>query len=368
MPSASRYELLDRIAIGGMAELFRARIVGEQGFYKIVAIKRVLPKYSADKIFAQMLVDEARIVSHLSHPNVVEVYELGRDTEGRLFMALELVQGPSLASLQAKLLSAGSRLPEACALDVIIHLLEALDYAHRMTDPAGRPLNLVHRDVSPDNLLLTREGGVKLTDFGVAKARGRITKTQVGTIRGKLAYMSPEQACGRDVDGRADIFAAGLMLWEALAGRMHYEAPSDHELGQRVAAGRTRPLAEVGVVAAQEIEAALTKALAFHPDARYPRAGDFARDLAIHHRRTYPDYSPSQLGALVEGHFGSRFQLLADRLRRFTSGEERPSGWLRPVEEKESSPATQVARMDDEGFEPLVPAELPTDSSGAALL
>ncbi|HEY3449895.1 MAG TPA: protein kinase [Myxococcales bacterium] len=328
MQTASRYELLDRIAIGGMAELFRARIVGEQGFSKVVAIKRILPQYAGDEHFVRMLIDEARTASHLSHPNIAEVHELRRDGEGGLFIALEYVSGPSLAGLLGKLATAGRRMPEACALDIAVHLLQALDHAHSMTDPAGRPLGVVHRDVSPDNVLVTREGTVKLTDFGVAKARGRLTQTQQGTIKGKLAYMSPEQVRGLAIDARSDQFAAGLVLWEALTGRAHYDSSTDFDLMKQVAEGQARPLTDAGVQVAREIAAALERALAPTPEERFPRCADLAQVLATYHHKTWPGYSRTELGTLVDEFYKERFDLLAERLRRFEEGKEKPVGMI----------------------------------------
>ncbi|MGC4113430.1 MAG: protein kinase [Myxococcales bacterium] len=343
LTTASRYELLDRIAIGGMAELFRARIVGEQGFSKVVAIKRILPQYAGDEHFVRMLIDEARTASYLSHPNIAEVHELRRDGQGGLFIALEYVSGPSLAGLLGKLAAVGRHLPEACALDIAIHLLEALDHAHVMTDPAGRSLGVVHRDVSPDNVLVTRDGTVKLTDFGVAKARGRLTQTQQGTIKGKLAYMSPEQVRGLEIDGRSDQFAAGLVLWEALTGRTHYDATNDFELMKQVAEGTVRPLHEAGIAVDPAVQEALDRAMAPTPEERFPRCADFAKVLAIHHRKTWPGYSKQELGAVVDQFYKERFDLLAERLRRFEEGKEKPVGMISLA----TDPAGTLAPADD---------------------
>ena len=348
MPTATSYELLDLIGSGGMAELFRARIVGEQGFYKIVAIKRVLPQLAGDLDFVRMLVDEARTVSHLSHPNIAEIYELRRDSDGGFFIAMELVPGPSLGALLSRLGEQGRRLEPACALDVTIHLLEALDYAHHITDPEGRPLQVIHRDVSPDNVLITRDGAVKLVDFGLVKAGNRLTQTQQGTIKGKLAYMSPEQARGLAIDPSTDLFSAALVSWEALTGKGYYDSTrGDLELMRAVVEGQKRTLADDGFQAAPELEAALQRALCYEPGDRFGRASEFARELTVYHRRTWPDYSPSQLGALVAELFKEHFDELADKLRRYTCGELRPSGYLRPMPtEGEPVSATREERAE----------------------
>jgi serine/threonine protein kinase len=346
-----------------MAELFRARVAGEQGFYKIVAIKRILPQYANDEAFVSMLVDEARVAAHLSHPNICEVFELRRDADGGLFIAMEYISGVSLAALLEKLNADKRRLPEACALDVAIHLLEGLDHAHRLTDPAGRALGIVHRDVSPDNVLITRDGAVKLTDFGVAKAQGRLTQTRQGLIKGKPAYMSPEQVCGKEIDGRADVFAAGLVLWEALAGQPHYSAEGEFQLMRIVADGKTRRLSEAGIKVAPELEAAMAKALSPELDTRYLRASDFARDLATHLHRRWPEHRSADLGALVEEHFKPRFDALTERLRRFESGEEPPAGVLTAAEGPEPF-ASPEASAQDPSTVPTDPTASPVDKTG----
>ncbi len=321
---ASRYVLLDRVGKGGMAELYRARVTGEAGFSKIVAVKRILPRLAQNELFVTMLIDEARLAAQLNHPNIVQVFELGRDESG-LFIAMEFVTGPNLGAVLGRLLERRQRLHEALALEVTIQLLTALDYAHRRSDEQGRPLNLVHRDVSPENLLLTADGVVKLLDFGVAKAKNRLQETQPGGLKGKLAYMSPEQVKGGEVDLRTDIFAAGLVLWESLAGRFFYDAGDDFELMRQVHQARPRTLASVGVAVAPEVEAALARALAADREARFQTAGEFAQALMRFHRQAYPSYTPDQLGKLVSELFAGELAALAESLRKFESGEQGPS-------------------------------------------
>ncbi|MGI5862602.1 MAG: serine/threonine-protein kinase [Myxococcales bacterium] len=321
MKGTARYELLDRIATGGMAELYRARVLGESGFAKLLAIKRILPQRANDGAFVRMLIDEARMAANLSHPNIVQVFELGRDEQG-YFIAMELVSGPNLSALLRRLGEQGRRLPQACSIDIAIQALQGLDYAHKMTDAQGRPLNLVHRDVSPENLLLTTSGTVKLADFGIAKAKNRTHETRVGTLKGKLPYMSPEQIQGVPVDGRTDIFAAGLVLWECLAGSLRYDAESEYELVQQVAENRGRSLAELGVKVAPEVESALARALAHRAEDRFQTAGEFAQELMRYHRRAFPDYVPSLLGDLVAGAFEAELGELAAKLRRLEAGQD----------------------------------------------
>ncbi len=309
-----------------MARLYRARAIGTKGFSKILAVKRMQPQWASDPSLVEMLVDEARMASNLSHPNIVQVLELGRDDEG-YFIVMEFVGGPNLSRVLSELQRRKERLPEACALDVIIQLLRALDYAHRMRDGLGQPMNLVHRDVSPQNLLVTPDGAVKLSDFGVAKARGRLRETKAGEVKGKVAYMSPEQIHGQPLDGRSDQFAAGLILWECLAGRLRYPSTQEFELMDEVARAAPLPLAEVGVEVAPELQAALSRALSPRADDRFASTLELAEALTLYHRREHPSYTPEVLGRTVARLFEPQLNLLAERLRSIELGATQPIGW-----------------------------------------
>lgn len=310
-----------------MAELFRARSVGAQGFSKVLALKRILPELAGDESFAAMLIDEARVVANLSHPNIVQVFELGKDLVG-YYIAMELVNGPNLASILIRLRERGRRLPEPLALEIVIQVLQALDLAHRYTDAAGRPLGIVHRDVSPQNILVSDAGAVKLGDFGIAKAANRVSgETRHGGIKGKFPYMAPEQVRGGVVDGRTDQFAAALVLWECLAGEMHYTAENDMALLWKAGEAKIRPLTEAGVSVSPELEAILSRALQKEPEARFPSCGDFARALTAYDRRTYPAHDPGALAALVRTLFDRDLQESAERLRRIEEGLEPSWGW-----------------------------------------
>jgi serine/threonine protein kinase len=274
-----QYELLDRIAVGGMAEVFRGRTVGEEGFEKPVAIKRILPSFVQDGRFVSMLVNEARIHAALSHRNIVQIHDLGISEEGEYFIVLEYVDGPDLASLLSRLAHVGgsrgrpSRLPDPIALFIAIEIGEGVHFAHQLAGPDGQPLGLVHRDISPSNVLLSYAGEVKLSDFGLAKRR--TDQSVVGSLKGKLAYMSPEQARRVPIDGRSDIFALGAVMFEMLTGHPLREIAEEVTGWQQVASGlvpsarRHRP----------DIPAALERLLdgALAPDRRdrFPDAGAF---------------------------------------------------------------------------------------------
>jgi serine/threonine protein kinase len=295
----SRYWLLERVATGGMAELFKARVVGPEGFDKLVAVKRILPAFSSNEEFVKMFIDEARLTAHLNHPNIVQVFELGRDIDGNLFISMELVPGPEMATLLEKLQARRKRMPEAAALEIMVQVLRGLHHAHQKTDIAGQPLHLVHRDVSPQNVLVTPEGTAKLLDFGVAKAKGRLTETQAGLVKGKLIYMSPEQSRNKPIDDRTDQFAAALVLWECLAGEPCYTFPTEMALMRAVAYGEVRTFEEVGVAIDAELEAVIMRALSPKPDDRWEDCQEFANALLRFKQRNYPSYTPSMLGKLV---------------------------------------------------------------------
>ncbi|WP_163990041.1 serine/threonine-protein kinase [Pyxidicoccus caerfyrddinensis] len=222
-----KYVLHERIGAGGMAEVYRATYCPEGGFQKAVALKRILPAFTDNEEFVTLFRHEAELCSSLNHPNIVQVFDLGRHG-GTYFLAMEFVDGLPLSSLSKAL--GRKPLPLAAATYVAAELASALDYLHRKTGPDGQPLHLVHRDLNPPNVLVSRFGDVKLSDFGIARGAARAQLTMAGSVRGKLGYMAPEQAMGRPFDGRADLFALGLTLYEALTGRRALHAATDELL------------------------------------------------------------------------------------------------------------------------------------------
>ena len=254
-----RYRLVRRIGAGGMAEVFRAELVGAEGVTRELVVKKVHPRLSLDPEAVAMFVEEARVAARLHHPNVVQVYEFGRAGDG-YFLAMELVDGCDLAALLR-----GERLPDGALAWAFSELLAGLGYVHALRDPAGRPLGLVHRDVSPHNVLVGAAGEVKLADFGIATVSARVAPD--GSVKGKYAYMAPEQARGEPVDARADLFAVGAMLYESLAGRrMHPAGADDGRVPDAVRAGRVDPIAAVAPGVHAALAAVVTRAVA--PDAR----------------------------------------------------------------------------------------------------
>lgn len=212
-----KYELLERIGEGGMAEVFRARLPGRAGFEKIVVIKRILPHLATRKHVVEMFLDEARLTAQVQHKNIVQVFELGEHEEsGEIFMVLEYIAGKDLRGLLRHAQRQGMRIPPWFTLHVMAEVLDGLAYAHELTDEHGQPRNVIHRDVSPSNIFVSFLGEVKLGDFGIAKEREQTSLTRTGQLKGKIAYMSPEQLFGEKIDQRADVFAAGVVLWELL--------------------------------------------------------------------------------------------------------------------------------------------------------
>ena len=237
MPRGTRYHVVSKIAHGGMAEIFLALQRGEEGFQKPVVLKRILPALAEDASFVRMLVDEAHIASTLNHSNLVQVLDLGKSGE-QYFLVLEFVDGWSLEQVRRRALKAKLKLPMPLALGIVAALCRGLAYVHTRTRN-GEPLHIVHRDVTPQNVLLSQQGEVKLADFGIAKAVGKSEKSATGVIKGKFAYMSPEQSRGWPLDARSDLFSVGSLLYLLVTGRKPFDGPTDLDVIMQVR--RARP-------------------------------------------------------------------------------------------------------------------------------
>jgi serine/threonine-protein kinase len=275
---AQRYKVLERIAAGGMAEVFRAESAGLEGFKKLVAIKRVLPHLAEKKQFIGMFLDEARVGAHLSHSNCVQVFDIGVG-DNTYFIVMEFVDGSDLKGVieHRKTIAQPVPVEEACLITV--RICEGLAYAHELVDSKGQSLHIVHRDMSPPNVLLTRFGEVKIVDFGLAKANSQLEKSEPGIIKGKFSYLSPEAAQGLPVDARTDVFAVGIILWEMLAGRRLFLGDSDLETVRMVQRAEVPSLRQINPKVPLELERVLAKGLAADPAKRYQTAREFGRDL-----------------------------------------------------------------------------------------
>jgi len=272
------YNLLEKVAVGGMAELFKARQRGVHNFEKTVAIKRILPHLSDNDEFVRMFIDEAKLAAQLSHPNIVQIYDLGK-AGGFYYIAMEFVDGRDLRSLLRKVREYKLPMPEALAATVIMKIASALDYAHRKRAIDDKELKLVHRDISPQNILISYEGAVKLVDFGIAKAATKNAQTQSGALKGKLLYMSPEQALGEPLDGRSDIYSLGLVLTELLTGERCFQADSELGVLEKVRLGKVVAIRTINPGISVEMGAILAKILQKDLDQRYASARLLERDL-----------------------------------------------------------------------------------------
>ncbi len=239
-----KYLLLKRLAVGGMAEIWLAKQLGVQGFEKLVVVKRILEQFASEKEFVQMFLDEARLAATLNHPNVVQIYDLGQEAIS-FYIAMEFIAGHDLLGVLRKCKLAGQQLPPEIATRIVAGACEGLHYAHTRKDHQGNPLQIVHRDVSPSNILVTYEGGAKVVVFGIAKAESRSTKTEAGKVKGKFSYMSPEQIRAEPLDARSDVFALGIVLHEVLVGRRLFKRDNELAIMRDILEGEVRPPSEL---------------------------------------------------------------------------------------------------------------------------
>jgi serine/threonine-protein kinase len=269
---AQRYRVIEKLESGGMAEVFRAESTGLQGFRKQVAIKRVLPHLGRKAKFISMFLDEARLSAQLSHSNCVQVFDIGVGDDA-YFIVMEYVEGANLKSIATSMRNQGRTFPIPAATYIAHEICKGLSYAHELTDRGGASLHLVHRDVSPPNVLVTKHGEVKIVDFGLAKASSQLEQSEPGIIKGKFSYLSPEAALGHEVDRRADIFAVGIILWELLASRRLFDAGSDVQILHKIQAAKVPPISQINRSVPPELERILR-------DDRYATARELGQELS----------------------------------------------------------------------------------------
>ncbi|MBC8133578.1 MAG: serine/threonine protein kinase [Deltaproteobacteria bacterium] len=274
-----RYEVLNRIGVGGMAEVFRARATGPRGYQRNLIIKRILPHFAAHPDFVRAFVDEAKILGMLYHPNIVGIYDFGEDND-RHYLALEYLDGPSLASILARMRNAKKTLPFGVVAFIAREVCRGLIAVHSLRDPSGKPMNVIHRDVTPSNVMTTTGGAVKLLDFGIAKISGSENVTRVGHIKGKAGYLAPEQILGGAVDGRVDLFSLGVVLYEMLRLEpLFYGEGGDVGAVYRTLEKKIDPPSSFRSDVPAEFEQSVMKALAREPARRYQTAVEMERDL-----------------------------------------------------------------------------------------
>ena len=288
------YRLLERVAIGGMAEVFKAKRTGVEGFEKVLAVKRILPHLSDNKEFVDMFIDEAKMVAGLAHPNLVQIFDLGK-IDKSYYIAMEYVHGRDLRSILRRAREKDVRVPLELAALVVSKVCSALEFAHRKKDERGRAMLIVHRDVSPQNILISFEGEVKLTDFGIAKAATKASITDSGALRGKLLYMSPEQAWGKPMDRRSDVFSLGVVFYEMVTGHRPFLGGSDMSILEMVRACQVARPSTLNPRLPEPLENVIMMALARDPDDRYQDAAEMYRDL----ERVMREWPPPEAGALA---------------------------------------------------------------------
>ncbi len=279
MAEEQKYKILNKLDAGGMAEVFVAESESMKGFKKRVAIKRILPHLSKNQKFVQMFLDEAKLCLQLEHANIVNVFDIGK-ADAAFFIVMEYVEGTNLKKVIESHRRAGKIIPIEQSIYVLREVCEGLAYAHDSTDmTTHEPLGLVHRDVSPPNILLSKRGEIKLVDFGLAKATSQLEETDPGVVKGKFSYLSPEAASGIAVDMRADVFSVGILLYEMLTGQRLFYGENDYHTVELVRKADIPPISSINPQVPPEMEEVITKALARDPDERYQHASEFSEDL-----------------------------------------------------------------------------------------
>ena len=301
--------------------MYLARLGGAGGFQRFVAIKRLHPHLAGDHEFIQMFLDEARLAARLHHPNVVPILEIGESPEG-YYLVMEYIEGDTLARLLARSAQAGKPLPPKVAIRVCLDTLAGLHQAHELTDDDGQPLGIVHRDVSPQNILVGVDGSARITDFGVARATTRLSTTRTGQLKGKLAYMAPEQARGKDIDRRADVFAMGIVVWESLGLKRLFKGEGEADTLNRVLYEPIPKLRTANPTIPTELETVVMKALEREPDARYATAAEFGDALEKAARTLGILGSSKDLQAQLDAVMGTDISQQRDAVRAWIARSE----------------------------------------------
>lgn len=358
-----RYYLVDKIAVGGMAEVFKAKSYSERGFEKLLVIKRILDHLSDNDEFVEMFIDEAKISVELQHANIVQIYDFGKAGDN-YYIAMECVEGKDAKSLLRKLARRRKLMPQEFAVYIAIEACRGLDYAHKRTNVEGSPLNIVHRDISPSNLIVSYTGEVKVADFGIAKAENAAFNTKDGVLKGKFEYMSPEQARGKSVNHLSDVFAVGIILHEMLTGRRLFKTDSDIVTLEKIKAVDIPRVKEVNPTVPATLDDIVMKALEQDPDARYADARAFQTALLEYIYPTTPDVIRDSLetfmGQLFADEIAAERTRLAEGSRIAEELHARPKP--APVQDWESTATNGTA------VQPAPPNRLPLLLSGVAVV
>jgi serine/threonine protein kinase len=363
-----KYFLLERVNVGGMAEVFKAKATGVEGFERLVAVKRILPSIAEDEEFITMFVDEAKIAVQLTHANIAQIFDLGR-VDGSFFIALEYIKGKDIRAIWNRARQRGELLPIPMSAYLVMKLCEGLDYAHNKRDATGGFLNLVHRDVSPQNIIVSYEGEVKIIDFGIAKAAGKAGKTQAGILKGKFGYMSPEQVQGLEIDRRSDIFGVGICLYELLTGERLFVGESDFATLEKVRNVDIMPPSTYNRRVPEELEQIVLKALARDRNERYQTSMQLHDDLQSFMYTSGNFFSRKDLNLYMHRVFAEEIDKEHIRDQEYASLDVRSSDGDGDVESTglhafdEIDPVSTVSALNEQpGYRAPVPTSTPNAS------
>jgi serine/threonine-protein kinase len=355
LQTIGRYQLLAHLASGGMAEIYLARQTGIGGFEKLVVVKKILPNLAREKVFVEMFLDEAVIAAQLNHPNVVQIYDLGQSGDD-YYIAMEYLEGESLGHLTSEGTRVRKPLPPGLAAGIVTQVCDGLAYAHAFEDDNGKPMGIVHRDISPHNIIVLFSGVVKVVDFGIAKAASKMHQTKVGTLKGKLAYMSPEQCMGSEVDARSDVFSLGVVLWELLTHRRLFKREVEPAMIRAIMDEPIPKVHDVRKDAPAALAAAADKALSKKPEDRYPGAAEMKADLQAYLRQESLEAGAEQIAGYAHEVLGKRARtkkrLLEDIRKKGVKGVS--LGALKPKSDSmpsrsgsEADAATRIQKESD---------------------
>src|SRR3989338_5707931 len=297
------YLILEKIAHGGMAQIYKAQTTDPKGTGRLVVIKRILPHISSNKDYISMLVDEAKMASQFSHGNIAQIYDFGR-VDDDYFIVMEYVDGKTLGEI----FKAFQSRPEAIPIDILVYVVmqvcQGLEYMHSRKDPQGKSLGIVHRDISPQNVIVSHSSDVKIIDFGVAKAFDRESYTESGVLKGKFAYMSPEQVDGSDLDNRSDIFSAGIILWEMLTGKRLFKQRTNQMTIKAIRKAKVPKLRNIRSDIPKDLEKIILQALHKNRKKRYASAAEMGYDLSRILVEHFPNFRPIQVSQFLMQYFG----------------------------------------------------------------
>lgn len=358
-----KYTLLNRIAVGGMAEVFLARQEGLEGFEKTICIKRIRPHLSSQPNFVRMFLNEAKLAAQLNHPNVVQIYDLGRVNDS-YFIAMEYISGRDMSRIIPKAEKVGISFPMVYALRIASNVCEGLYYAHTKADAYGNPLNVVHRDITPENILVSFNGTVKIVDFGIAKANTQLEQTRAGEIKGKLSYMSPEQCMGHPLDARSDIFSFGSVIYEWVTGYKLFTGENEMAILKSIIDGKIYPPSYFKEDVPEAVERILMKSLDKDKTKRYQSAWEMQFDIDTYLASS--EFTPSNihLSNFLKQIFGDEIEREKDLLVKHKEESERsarpgePGG---PVEE-------EVLELEDVGGRALTDSNVLKAGDGGVSL